>query len=67
MLLVKITSNQGATGWAECSPMNAYLEEAIIQKVLKPLLIGRNPIVPLHWKRRFWDCPPIYCTGIVEA
>jgi tetratricopeptide (TPR) repeat protein len=23
--------------------------------------------VALHWKRRFWDCPSIYCTGIVEA
>ena len=24
-------------------------------------------VVALHWKRRFWDCPSIYCTGIVEA
>jgi hypothetical protein len=26
-----------------------------------------GPGVALHWKRRFWDCPSIYCTGIVEA
>ena len=26
-----------------------------------------GPAVALHWKRRFWDCPSIYCTGIVEA
>jgi hypothetical protein len=31
--------------------------------------LGRqlSPVVALHWKRRFWDCPSIYCTGIVEA
>ena len=28
---------------------------------------GSSPDVALHWKRRFWDCPSIYCTGIVEA
>jgi L-alanine-DL-glutamate epimerase-like enolase superfamily enzyme len=44
MVLVKVTSNQGASGWAECSPMNAYVEEAIVQKVLKPLLIGQDPM-----------------------
>lgn len=44
MLLVKVIANQGAVGWAESSPMNAYVEEAVIQKVLKPLLIGQDPM-----------------------
>jgi len=29
--------------------------------------IAEWAVVALHWKRRFWDCPSIYCTGIVEA
>ena len=34
-----------------------------------PYFAGKSPFasVALHWKRRFWDCPSIYCTGIVEA
>ncbi len=44
MLLVKVIANQGAVGLAESSPMNAYVEEAVIQKVLKPLLIGQDPM-----------------------
>jgi len=28
---------------------------------------ARQAVVALHRKRRFWDCPSIYCTGIVEA
>lgn len=36
MLLVQVVTDEGASGWGECSPMNAYVEEAMIQKVLKP-------------------------------
>jgi L-alanine-DL-glutamate epimerase-like enolase superfamily enzyme len=35
MLLVQVLTNEGTSGWAECSPMNAYVEEAMIQKVLE--------------------------------
>ncbi len=44
MLLVQVLTNEGTSGWAECSPMNAYVEEAMIQKVLKPLVIGQDPM-----------------------
>jgi hypothetical protein len=32
-----------------------------------PVLQRVTGVVALHWKRRFWDCPSIHCTGIVEA
>ncbi len=44
MLLVQVLTNEGTSGWGECSPMNAYVEEAMIQKVLKPLMVGQDPM-----------------------
>jgi len=44
MLLVHVLTNEGASGWAESSPMNAYVEEAVIQKALRPLVIGQDPL-----------------------
>jgi len=48
--------------------LEAAHEKGIVHRDLKPGNVKVTPAgVALHWKRRFWDCPSIYCTGIVEA
>jgi L-alanine-DL-glutamate epimerase-like enolase superfamily enzyme len=43
-LFVQVLTNQGTSGWGESSPMNRWVEESMIQKVLRPLLIGQDPM-----------------------
>jgi len=42
-------------------------QEVVAMSVVRRWQEARAAAVALHWKRRFWDCPSIYCTGIVEA
>jgi len=43
-LFVQVLTNQGTSGWGECSPMNRWVEEAMVQKELRRLLIGQDPM-----------------------
>lgn len=43
-LFVQVLTNQGTSGWGESSPMNRYVEESMIQKVLRPILMGQDPM-----------------------
>jgi len=44
--LVKITTDEGITGWGECfGPGNvAIANKTIVERVIQPLLIGENPL-----------------------
>jgi len=42
-LLVKVTTDDGLSGWGECSPMNSRVIEAHIRHSLGPLLKGKDP------------------------
>jgi hypothetical protein len=45
------------------TPVVACLEKALPSRMVKIFKCA----VALQWKRRFWYCPLIYCTGIVDA
>jgi L-alanine-DL-glutamate epimerase-like enolase superfamily enzyme len=42
-LLVKVETDEGITGWGECSPMNPRVTAAVLNYSLIPLVIGRDP------------------------
>jgi serine/threonine-protein kinase len=61
---VKMLGAHGhVSGW-----LDRFLRERQVLAALHhPSIVHVIDAVALHWKRRFWDCPSIYCTGIVEA
>lgn len=42
-LLVRVHTDEGLTGWGECSPMNNRLVLAHLEHALGPLVVGRDP------------------------
>jgi L-alanine-DL-glutamate epimerase-like enolase superfamily enzyme len=42
-LLIKIETDEGITGWGECSPMNARVTAAVIRHSLTKLVLDRDP------------------------
>jgi L-alanine-DL-glutamate epimerase-like enolase superfamily enzyme len=43
LFYVKVETDEGVSGFGECSPMQVDVILPIIQKVIKPLIIGKSP------------------------
>src|SRR3712207_6224244 len=51
-LFVKIDTDEGISGWGECSPMNGRVIQAMVVHALKPLVVGGDPFdVEVLWER----------------
>jgi D-galactarolactone cycloisomerase len=53
VLLVKISTDEGLSGWGETSDLAGA--RAVMQEVCAPLLIGQNPLDHRRLWRRLWD------------
>jgi L-alanine-DL-glutamate epimerase-like enolase superfamily enzyme len=42
-LFVKVDTDEGISGWGECSPMNGRVIQAMVVHALKPLIVGGDP------------------------
>jgi len=53
--LVRITADDGTVGWGEAhAPLGPRATKAVVEDVLAPLLIGRDPFaIELHWERMY--------------
>ncbi len=51
-LFVKVDTDEGISGWGECSPMNGRVIQAMVVHALKPLVVGGDPFdVEVLWER----------------
>ncbi|MCC6445285.1 MAG: hypothetical protein IT210_17730 [Armatimonadetes bacterium] len=54
-LFVKVETDEGLCGWGECSPMNAQVIRGMIERSLKGLVVGMNPLeIARVWERMFY-------------
>ena len=54
-IFVQVFTDQGITGIGECSPMNAPVIAHFVDTVLKPLVVGQNPIeIDKLWTTMFF-------------
>ncbi len=62
-LWIIIRTDQGITGYGECSPMNVRAIASLVNEALKPLVLGKNPID----RERLWDQMyfPTYKLGVM--
>jgi L-alanine-DL-glutamate epimerase-like enolase superfamily enzyme len=42
-VFVKVDTDEGISGWGECSPMNGRVIQSMVVHALKPLVVGANP------------------------
>lgn len=42
-ILVRVKTDEGITGYGECSPMNAPVIKSMVDNALRPLIIGADP------------------------
>ncbi len=51
-VFVKVDTDEGISGWGECSPMNGPVIQAMVVHVLKPLVLGGDPFdVEVLWEK----------------
>ncbi len=51
-LFVKLDTDEGISGWGECSPMNGPVIQAMLIHALKPLVVGADPFdSEVIWER----------------
>ncbi len=64
-LWIIIRTDQGITGYGECSPMNVRAIASLVNEALKPLVIGKNALD----RERLWDQMyfPTYKLGVMGA
>src|SRR5262249_44345032 len=43
-IFVRVRTDDGFTGFGECSPMNSRVVAHFVETALKPLLVGRDPL-----------------------
>lgn len=62
-LWIVIRTDQGITGYGECSPMNVRAIASLVNEALKPLALGKNPLD----RERLWDQMyfPTYKLGVM--
>ncbi|MFX0098140.1 MAG: mandelate racemase/muconate lactonizing enzyme family protein [Candidatus Hodarchaeota archaeon] len=55
-LFVRVFTDEGTSGIGECSPMNPQVTAYFIEKTLKPLLMGQDPIeIEKLWNKMFFS------------
>ncbi|TDF99489.1 mandelate racemase/muconate lactonizing enzyme family protein [Paenibacillus piri] len=53
-LFIKLDTDEGISGWGECSPMGGHVLQAMAVHSLKPLVIGNDPFdVEVLWEKMF--------------
>ncbi|MFB3920174.1 MAG: mandelate racemase/muconate lactonizing enzyme family protein [Terriglobia bacterium] len=62
-LWIVIRTDQGVTGYGECSPMNVRSIASLVNEALKPLVLGKDPLD----RERIWDQMyyPTYKLGVM--
>jgi len=64
-LWIIVRTDQGISGYGECSPMNVRAIASLVTEALKPLVFGKNPLD----RERLWDQMyfPTYKLGVMGA
>ncbi|SDO24136.1 D-galactarolactone cycloisomerase [Paenibacillus sp. yr247] len=53
-IFIKLDTDEGISGWGECSPMGGHVLQAMAMHSLKPLIIGGDPFdVEVLWENMF--------------
>ncbi|MBN4064758.1 mandelate racemase/muconate lactonizing enzyme family protein [Dehalococcoides mccartyi] len=63
--LVRIFTDEGVEGIGECSPMNVEVMSYFVEKSLKPLLMGKNPLdIERLWDDMYFGTHKLGTSGI---
>ncbi|MFO7668389.1 MAG: mandelate racemase/muconate lactonizing enzyme family protein [Bacteroidales bacterium] len=56
ILIIKITSDAGISGYGECSPNNTWMLETLFHTSVKQRLMGKDPFnIEAIWEEIYWE------------